>query len=439
MYSKSLFIGGILNIGMIGLGKLGLPCVLAMEKYTDHKFYGFDISAEIVEKIKDRKVSYWEEGVNDLLSTTKIEVCDSIDKIVSDCDIIFIAVQTPHDRNFEGRTPMPAERKNFDYSHLKQVAEAIETSMKNNENADPLIVVISTVLPGTMRNEIMPILSSGKKKIRFAYNPYFIAMGTTVWDFLNPEFILIGADSEKDGQTLSNFYHFIDANKVVMQIESAELTKVAYNTFIGFKIVFANIISEITEKLGGDPDEVTSALSAATSRIMSGAYMTSGMGDGGGCHPRDQIAMSWLAQELNLSSDLFEFLARARDSQTSKFADVIKYYAELEKLPVCILGVAYKANSPLDIGSPARLLEYYLIEKQLNPKIYDTWVEKDSIMPNTPHVFFVGVRHKEFRDMKLPLGSLVIDPWGYVENAGNGVRILRVGRELSEITTANTH
>jgi UDPglucose 6-dehydrogenase len=418
---------------MIGLGKLGLPCVLAMEKYTGHEFYGYDISSQTIEKIRNRKVTYWEEGVNDLLSSTKINICDSIEQMVTNCDIIFIAVQTPHEKNFEGRTPMPTEQKNFDYSYLKDVADEIATAMQKNHKADPLIVVISTVLPGTMRGEIFPILSKAKRKIRFAYNPYFIAMGTTIWDFLNPEFILIGVDDENDGKVLENFYDFINAKKMVMQIESAELTKVSYNTFIGFKIVFANIISEITEKVGGNPDQVTAALSIATNRIMSGAYMTSGMGDGGGCHPRDQIAMSWLAKELNLSSDLFEFLARARDAQTDKFAELIKYYSELKSMPACILGVAYKANSPLDVGSPARLLEFYLAEKRVSYKIYDNWVDTDSTLPVEPHIFFVGVRHKEFREITLPSGSIVIDPWGFVQNAGPNVQILKVGRESNRI------
>ena len=110
-----------------------------------------------------------------------------------------------------------------------------------------------------------------------------------------------------------------------MQIESAELTNVAYNTFIGFKIVFANALGEICETLGlGNVDEVTEALALATDRLISGKYLKAGMGDGGGCHPRDQIAMSYLAQKLNLSTDPFTWLAKSRDAQTLRQAEIIR-------------------------------------------------------------------------------------------------------------------
>ena len=416
---------------MIGLGKLGLPCVLAMEKVTEHNFFGYDVSEVVVENIINREVSYWESGVNDLLSQTNLEVVKSINDLVLKCEIIFVAVQTPHDANFEGKTPVPDERRNFDYSHLKSVASHLNEAMKINPSKIPLIVVISTVLPGTMRNEILPILSEGLDSVRFAYNPYFIAMGTTVWDFLNPEFILIGSDSPQDARLLESFYDFSATNKMLMQIESAELTKVAYNTFIGFKIVFANTISEITEKIGGNSDEVTNALAHANKRLMSGAYLKSGMGDGGGCHPRDQIAMSWLAREFDLSADIFDFLAKARDAQTLEQAILIAKSAQDRSLPICILGVAYKADSPLDIGSPARLLEYYLLQKGLKVAVYDPWVMPNSVIPSKPHVFFVGVRHSEFLSLNLPGGSHVIDPWGFVTLANSGSTVEYPGRKMT--------
>ena len=421
-----------MNIGMIGLGKLGLPCLLAIEDRTNHSIYGFDISQETINNIKSKKVDYWEHGVNDLLLKSKIEVTNSIEDLVAMCEIIFVAVQTPHDPLFEGRTPVPANRKDFSYSHLISVAEGISQALFKLPDKNPLFVVISTVLPGTMRTNIMPVLKNAREDLRFAYNPFFIAMGTTVSDFLNPEFILIGAEDHRDALYLEKFYNFIESEKMLMDIESAELTKVAYNTFIGFKIVFANTIAEITELRGGDPDVITNALSKASGRLMSSAYMRAGMGDGGGCHPRDQIAMSWLAKESKLSTDLFEYLATARDSQTESQANLVKQLAQDHNLPVAILGVAYKANSPLDIGSPARLLEHYLIEKGMNPLIIDHWVIADSAMPQNPHVFFIGVMHKEYKKLQLPSGSIVIDPWGFVESVSANVRLETPGRNKTK-------
>jgi UDPglucose 6-dehydrogenase len=401
-----------------------------MEQSTNHIYYGYDVSETTIQNITDGRVSYWENGVNELLSETKLSIVKSISELVEVCEIIFVAVQTPHEANFEGKTPVPDDRKNFNYSYLENVAFELNQAMKANDRT-PLVVVISTVLPGTMRNEILPILSRDLKQIRFAYNPFFIAMGTTIMDFLNPEFILIGSDNPEDARLLGEFYEFLGAEKLLMEIESAELTKVAYNTFIGFKIFFANTINEITQKIGGNSDEVTSALANANKRLMSSAYLRSGMGDGGGCHPRDQIAMSWLARELELSADVFDFLARGRDAQTLRQATLIEDSAKSRSLPICILGVAYKADSPLDIGSPARLLEYYLLQKGLDVAVYDPWVMPDSTIPSDPHLFFVGVRHSEFLLLNLPEGSHVIDPWGYVSLANTGSTLEFPGRNFS--------
>lgn len=418
-----------LRVGMVGLGKLGLPCLLAMERHGGHEVYGFDTSPSILEQIQGRRVSFWEEGVNDYLKSSKIGIVDSAADLVEHCDIIFIAVPTPHEKEFEGSTPTPNSRKDFDYSFLESAALDISRGLGNFPERNPLIVVISTVLPGTMREKILPILLSERENLRFAYNPYFIAMGTTIADFLNPEFFLIGSLNLSDGEDLASFYSFIDARVMKMKIESAELTKVAYNTFIGFKIIFANAIAEIVDKRGGDADEVTSALSSAHYRIMSGKYFSAGMGDGGGCHPRDQIAMSWLAKDCGLSYDIFEAIATARDLQTENQALMIMREALASKLPIVILGKAYKENSPLLIGSPAVLLTHYLSSMSVNFTSVDPFIEEIGHVFGEPAVFFVATKHSEFSQLNLPQGSVLIDPWGFVELENKiNVKVLRPGR-----------
>lgn len=413
---------------MIGLGKLGLPCLLAMEKHGNHQIFGYDISEKVVSQIRTKSVDYWEKGVNEYLKDSNLVVEKEIVDLVEKCEIIFIAVQTPHETAFEGRTPTPKSRKNFDYFHLRSVATSLKESFKSSKN-NPLIVIISTVLPGTMRTEILPILNSTNKNLRFAYNPYFIAMGTTIEDFLNPEFILLGSDSSETTQTLINFYSFIETRCVPMQIESAELTKVAYNTFIGFKIIFANALAEITNQLGGNVDEVTTALASANYRIMSPTYFHAGMGDGGGCHPRDQIAMSWLARKLDLSFDIFEAIALARDNQTKNQSKYLIRISKKYKLPICLLGVSYKPNSPLDIGSPARLLQYYLEKQRVKIRIFDPWIYPENDLPEKPHIFFISSRHDEFKHLTLPLNSILVDPWNF--NKTSNVHKIVFGREIN--------
>ena len=418
-----------MKVGMIGLGKLGLPCLLAMEAYGQHEIYGYDISSDVKLAIQQKQVDYWEAGVNELLQKSRIQVLDSIQEIVSHCEIIFVAVQTPHEEAYEGKTLVPAERKDFNYKHLTDVTTEIANSLKTNPQSNPLIVVISTVLPGTMRALVLPTLESARRDVRFAYNPYFIAMGTTIFDFLNPEFFLIGGRDKKDGEDLANFYSFIDSRKMQMQMESAELTKVAYNTFIGFKIIFANTLAEIVSKRGGNVDEITNALASANNRIMSGAYMRAGMGDGGGCHPRDQIAMSWLAQELDLSFDIFEFIAKARDEQTTRQAEIIIKNCEENNLTPVLLGISYKPNSPLDIGSPARLLENILKSRGYFPEVYDPWVYPNTRMPTEkPNVYFISSRHDEFKNLSAISDSIIIDPWGMVEQLGPNNTLVKPGR-----------
>jgi UDPglucose 6-dehydrogenase len=418
-----------MKIGMVGLGKLGLPCLLAMEKFGSHEVYGFDVSQNVISSIESKKVNYWEAGVNELLKDSKIKVVPKVSDLVDKCDIIFVAVQTPHDPAYEGKTPLPENRIDFNYGHLESAIDEISQGLSESEN-NPLIVVISTVLPGTMRTRVFPRLQKGNKNFRFIYNPYFIAMGTTIDDFMNPEFILLGGDSKENLKEIKKFYSFITDNCMPMDIESAELTKVAYNTFIGFKIVFANAISEIVSVRGGNSDAITKALSSAGKRLMSGQYMTAGMGDGGGCHPRDQIAMSWLAQEAKMSIDIFEFIASARDLQTLRQAEIIKKNCEESGWEPVLLGLSYKPNSPLDIGSPARLLENYLRTMNYNPYLIDPWIYPENIELPQNSVYFVSSRHDDFKDLSKIKKSIIIDPWRFVEKIDESSRLIKIGINL---------
>ena len=192
--------------------------------------------------------------------------------------------------------------------------------------------------------------------------------------------------------------------------------------------MFANTLAEITTVRGGNVDEITDALSIATTRLMSGKYLRAGMGDGGGCHPRDQIAMSWLADDAELSVDIFGWLARARDSQTKRQAELIKQYSLESGLPVCLLGWAYKPDTSLAIGSPARLLGSFLENESISFTVFDPFVFPDVTLPNNPALFFVSTNHSNSLNLELPPGSIVIDPWGMKDFWGKEVRLISPGR-----------
>jgi UDPglucose 6-dehydrogenase len=405
-----------MNIGFIGLGKLGLPCAAAMSVKTGKTINGFDVNPNIQQYIDDRKTPYIEGELEDYLAKAQFSIKDSVDGVLDSSDIVFVAVPTPHIERFEGNCPIPDDRADFDYSYLKDVAVKINDYLSRNTDKNLDIVIISTVLPGTIRSQILPLLTSIRDGVNLFYNPYFIAMGTTIHDFLNPEFILIGRVSEDSSRLVSIYKTFLSCPIVEITLESAELTKVAYNTFIGMKIVFANTLAEITEKIGGHVDEVTNTLSLASNRIISNKYMKAGMGDGGGCHPRDQIAMSWLANELDLSFDIFEMIAKARDNQSLYFAETLKKLQVERNQRVVILGNSYKKNVGITIGSPSILLQHYLKELNVNFIAFDPLQKEEELVCDGPNIFFVAIPHDVFKDLSLPMNSLVIDPWGNGNN-----------------------
>ena len=305
-----------MKIGFLGLGKLGLPCALAIES-KGHDIFGYDSNPRVQEYVQNKKIPYKEEGVNQALTNSNIKLV-TLSELVKFSEIIFVGVQTPHHEKYEGITELPQDRVDFDYTFLKNASiELFEEIQK--QHLEKTVIIISTVLPETIAREIKPLLNN---QVKLCYNPFFIAMGTTMHDYLNPEFVLFGVEDLDAAKKAEEFYKTITSAPFFRtSIKNAELIKVAYNTFIGMKIVFANVLMEICHKTGADVDEVTDALKLANTRLISGKYFTGGMGDGGACHPRDNIALSWLSRKLNLSFDWFENIMLAREKQTEWLAD----------------------------------------------------------------------------------------------------------------------
>jgi UDPglucose 6-dehydrogenase len=418
-----------MNIGFLGLGKLGLPVSLAVED-KGHNIFGYDISTQTLEDIKNKHIRYKEEWVEKFLPNTKLEI-NNIDDLVKNSEIIFVPIQTPHDPKYEGITRIPSKRIDFDYSYLKSgikdLSEAIE---KNGE--DKVVIIISTVLPGTIRTEIKPLLG---KHTKLCYNPFFIAMGSTIRDFLHPEFILFGVDDEEAAKKAQNFYKTIcDSPFYKTTIENAELIKVSYNTMISTKISFVNTIMEACHHLPNtNIDDVTNALKLATRRLISGAYMSGGMGDGGGCHPRDNIALSHLSQKLNLSYDWFDSIMTQREKQTDWLADLV--IDNSNNRQINILGKTFKPETNLTLGSPSLLLENLIKEKGHKVFSWDPYIDEkyeevcekfNWVNENILHVFFIGTKHPDFINFKFPKNSIVIDPFRYIYKA-NGSKIIRIG------------
>lgn len=409
-----------MKVAFLGLGKLGLPVALAVEA-SGHDVCGWDLDCNVREYIEHRRLPYEELDAQELLSQSYLRLATP-EEFVTWADIIFVAIQTPHDPLYEGITRLPATRSDFDYRHLKHGIRQIAAACRSQCQIAN-VIVISTVLPGTIEREIVPEMN---EYVRLAYNPFFIAMGTTIRDFRRPEFVLLGTESDGCDDVallLKDFYGTIhDRPILTTTIKNAELIKIAYNTFIGMKIVYANTMMEICEKTGADVDVVLRAIGMSTTRLISTKYLAAGMADGGGCHPRDNIAMSWLARRLDLSHDSFTDLMQAREDQTVWLASLIDSCASDTGHDIILCGREYKAGTNITTGSGALLLEAILHERGLPVR----WLSRHD-QPTEIAIYFISCNHPEFATTNWPLGSVVIDPWGYVPERP-GVRLMRIGR-----------
>jgi UDPglucose 6-dehydrogenase len=326
-----------MSIGFIGLGKLGLPCAEVMAQ-KGHEVNGYDIDSTIV--------------------TNRVNKKESIEDAVKDATIVFVAVPTPHSPEYGGSEPtghLPP--KDFDYSIAVDVIKEVDSYMTDRQ----ILVLISTVLPGTVRSHIVPQIKNAK----FLYNPYLIAMGTVAWDMVNPEMVMIGSENGEDSLEVGEliyFYHGILENEpriVVGTWDECECIKVFYNTFISTKLSLVNMIQDVAQKQGNiNVDVVTKALADSTHRIMSPAYMKAGFGDGGACHPRDNIALRYMAENLGLGYDMFDAIMNARDIQAENMAKEIVKYGQY----VTFTSDSYKAGVEYTDGSPSLLVQHYVKE-----------------------------------------------------------------------------
>lgn len=388
-----------MKVGFIGLGKLGMSCAEVLSEQYD--VTGYDIYPKQSDKIK---------------------ISDNLRGAVVNKDIIFVAVQTPHDPAYDGSRPIShLPNKDFDYTIVQNVLEQINAWADQKQ----LVVLISTVLPGTVRTKLQPCISNA----RFLYNPYLIAMGSVEWDMVNPEMIIIGTEDGSetgDAKILIDFYHPLMKNNpryIVGTWDEAESIKIFYNTFISTKIALVNMIQDVAMKNGNiDVDIVTNALANSTTRIMSSKYMTAGMGDAGPCHPRDNIALRWLAENLNLGYDIFDTIMNAREQQAKNLARYLKKLQTERNLPIFILGKAYKPDVDILDGSYSLLLGHYLEEMQAKFYYVDPLTGDNPPFTDWPVIAFLahsrqitygytGEQEEQELYINLESGSIIVDPW----------------------------
>jgi UDPglucose 6-dehydrogenase len=390
------------KIGFIGIGKLGLDCAEVFAE--QHEVRGYDIYPR---------------------TSNTVKVCD-ISEVVNESEWIFIAVPTPHAAGYDGSVPSShMEPRDFGHDAVKDAINKVNQYATSPKK----VVLISTVLPGTTRKHFITLLD---KKHQFLYNPYLIAMGSVKWDMVNPEMIMIGTE---DGNWNGLARELMDLYKTIMQNnpryeigtwDECEAIKIFYNTFISAKVGLANMIQDFAMKIGNiNVDVVTNALARSTMRIMGPKYMTAGMGDAGACHPRDNIALRWLAQEYEVGYDLFDTIMHAREIQAKNLALFMVEQSKKSGLPIVIHGKAYKPDVEYCIGSYSTLVGFYIAQEGHRCYYVDPLADDTVDVVNDfaqPAVFlwahnrkityeYTGDQQDTQPYCKIQPGSIIVDPW----------------------------
>jgi UDPglucose 6-dehydrogenase len=393
---------GIKTVSVIGLGKLGAPfCACVASR--GFQIIGVDNDPEKVLRINNGGAPVQEPGLAQLLKrhAHRISATSDIFRAVLLSDATFIIVPTPSKKTGD-----------FSLRHIIKVCNEIGRAIA--EKKYHLIVVTSTVSPGSMDKIIKPCLEkiSGKRcgvDFGLCYNPEFIALGRVIKDFLNPDFVLIGESDKFSGCALEKFYRRVCNNNPPvehMNFINAELTKIAINTFITTKITYANMLARVCERLpGADVDIVTAAMGRDTR--IGGKYLKGAIAYGGPCFPRDNIAFLFLTRKLKTKAELVESTSRMNRRCILHLSSIV-----VKELScggsVGILGLSYKPNTCVIDESPGIRLASHLLKMGINVIVHDPLaIENARSVLSGPVIFAVTI-HEVFKKANV---IAIMTPW----------------------------
>ena len=357
------------RLSVVGLGKLGI-CNAACFASMGYPVIGVDINKNTVDLLNEGKTLIEEPGLKELIAASagKIQATQDYAEALTNSDTTFLIVPTPSrpDGHFSDRYLQEA---------LRHLAEAFK-----KKNAYHLFVITSTVSPGTIEANLIPLIESisGKKLNKdfgVCYNPEFIALGSVIKDFLNPDMVLIGESDKMAGDKLHDIYTAVCKSKPCiarMSIISAEITKISLNSYVTMKISFANTLANICQSIPkANIDDITKALGA--DRRISPYFLKGGLSYGGPCFPRDNRAFSAFAQKYGIDAKLAKTTDDINNFQVTHLRDLVLEYTpdENNKNVISILGLAYKPNTPIIEESPSIKLIEELLEKDLEIIVYD--------------------------------------------------------------------
>jgi len=374
-------------ISVIGLGKLGL-CTAACFASAGYRVYGFDINKVLIKTLKKGEVPFFEPGLKDLLNRVKnnLYVTYNIEEAIEDAKIIFIIVPTPS--NKDGA---------FSNEFILRALNNILPIVKKKKDF-VIIDIVSTVMPGSGEHELIPYIERLTEKkvgcdIGYVYNPEFIAIGSVIKDFLNPDVVLIGESDKRSGDFVADIYKNVCENNPYIartSIINAEIAKLCINCFCTMKISFANFLAELVDKIpNASAKEITSII-GQDSRIGI-KYISPGLGFGGPCFPRDNEAFIKFALDLQKKAPLQEAVIEINNKQVKRAVD--KICSEILKMKktsvvVSLLGLAYKPYTYLTERSQQLEVAKALLEKEniSELRVYDPlvnenygWIKSESL------------------------------------------------------------
>jgi GDP-mannose 6-dehydrogenase len=353
-----------LSISIFGLGYVGSVSAACWAR-AGHRVMGVDVNSAKVEMLASGQSPILEPGMSDLVAegheASRLRATTDGTAAVHDSDISFVCVGTPSLRNGK-----------LDLSHIEHVAREIGTALKQKK-AHHVVVVRSTLLPGTIESLIIPLIESASGRragvdFSICYNPEFMREGSAVEDFLEPPYIVLGAQSPDHLQALRDVYEKTPGPRFETTIPVAEMVKYASNVFHAVKVDFANEMGTLCKHLGVDAETVSRIFSSDTKLNLSSAYLSPGFAFGGSCLPKDVRALAYRARQLDLNLPLLEALVPSNDEHLNRAVDAVLHAG---KKNVSLLGLSFKSGTDDLRESPQVQLVKRLLGEGCQVRIWD--------------------------------------------------------------------
>jgi GDP-mannose 6-dehydrogenase len=355
-----------MKVSLFGMGYVGCVTAACLAK-CGHDVLGVDVNADKVGMINAGKSPIIEEGLAEIILESQIggrfrATTDPVEAVLNS-EVSLVCVGTPSNGN-----------GSLDLKAVKAVARQIGEALR--EKSYHCIVFRSTVLPGTVRNVLIPILSEASEKtvdrdFDVCFNPEFLREGSAIHDFYHPPFTAIGCATSRGGDTVACLYDGVVAPVEKTSFEVAEMLKYACNGFHALKVTFANEIGSLCKGMGIDSHHVMELFSQDKKLNISKAYLKPGFAFGGSCLPKDLRALLYKSKELDLDSPL---LRSVLESNQLHIQRLIERILSTKKKKIGILGLSFKPGTDDLRDSPTVMLAESLLGKGCRIKIYDSEV-----------------------------------------------------------------